>query len=111
MIRTITRVCLATAAVLLLAAPTKAAYLRRAQAVATEGKSRSVWVGGGNENKGGSDKAGLLLLRCSTPRAEPARCKAPLTPRSIQATHTHSRHPAHTHTTHKHYRGRARGGR
>jgi hypothetical protein len=57
MIRTITRVCLATAAVLLLAAPTKAANLRRAQAVATEGKSRSVWVGGGNENKGGSDKA------------------------------------------------------
>lgn len=70
MIRTITRVCMATAAVLLLAAPTKAANLRRAQAVATEGKSRTC---GGNENKGGSDEAFCSVV--PLPRAEPGAAK------------------------------------
>jgi len=66
MIRTITRVCLATAAVLLLAAPTKAANLRRAQAVATEGKC---WGGRGrNEKNGGLTRPSAVV---PLPRAEP----------------------------------------
>jgi len=44
MIRIITRVCMATAAVLLLAVPMEANYLRRVQMVATEGRLLSFGV-------------------------------------------------------------------
>lgn len=85
MIRIITRVCMATAAVLLLAVPMEANYLRRVQMVATEGRLLSL---------------GWRSMTRSSCSVVPSRAESGANKRSIGVSqpHTLTSHPALTHT-------------